>query len=165
MSTKKLAKKAEKLLGQYRKKNLKIATAESCTGGMIAALITDIAGSSDVFERGFVTYSNDSKKEMLGVDAALITKHGAVSAEVAQAMARGAIKRSKADVAIAVTGVAGPSGGTKAKPVGLVFIAAASKHYAEAIVIKNNFTGKRHAVREKTTDKALTVLSKLQAFF
>ncbi len=165
MSTKKLAKKAEKLLGQYRKKKLKIATAESCTGGMIATLITDIAGSSDVFDRGFVTYSNDSKHDMLGVDAALIKKHGAVSGEVAAAMARGAVKRSKADVAIAVTGIAGPTGGTKAKPVGLVYIAAASRHYPDAIVVKNNFKGKRNVVRSKSTDKALSMLTKLQAFF
>ena len=165
MSTKKLAKKAEKLLGQYRKKKLKIATAESCTGGMIATLITDIAGSSDVFDRGFITYSNDSKQDMLGVDAAIIKKHGAVSGEVAAAMARGAVKRSKADVAIAVTGIAGPTGGPKAKPVGLVYIAAASRHYPDAIVVKNNFKGKRSAVRSKSTDKALSMLTKLQAFF
>ena len=165
MSSKKLAKKAEKLLGLYRKKKLKIATAESCTGGMIATLLTDISGSSDVFERGFVTYSNDAKKDMLGVSASLIEKHGAVSAEVAEAMAHGAIKNSKADIAVAVTGVAGPGGGTKKKPVGLVYIAAASKHYPEAIVIKHNFKGKRHSVRTKSTDKALSMLGKLHAFF
>jgi len=165
VSDKKLSKKAEKLLDIYRKKHLKIATAESCTGGMIATLLTDIAGSSDVFERGFVTYSNDSKIEMLGVDAALIAKHGAVSPEVAEAMARGAIKRSKADLAVAVTGVAGPGGGTKQKPVGLVYIATASKAHPDVIVIKNNFKGNRDAVRQKSADKALTVLKKLQAFF
>src|ERR1700721_678716 len=113
MSSKKLTRKAEKLLDLYRHKKLKIVTAESCTGGMIATLLTDIAGSSDVFERGFVTYSNDAKKDMLGIDEALIAKHGAVSREVAEAMARGAIKHSKADLAVAVTGIAGPSGGTK----------------------------------------------------
>ena len=165
MSSKKLARKAEKLLDLYRRKNLKIATAESCTGGMIACLLTDTAGSSDVFERGFVTYSNASKKDMLGVDGALIAKHGAVSPQVAEAMARGAIKHSQADLAIAVTGIAGPGGGTKKKPVGLVYIATASKHYADVIVLKNNFKGKRDAVRTKSADKALTTLKKLLAFF
>lgn len=165
MSAKKLTKKAEKLLETYRKKKIKIATAESCTGGLISGILTDVAGSSDVFERGFVTYSNDAKTEMLGVDANLIRKHGAVSREVAEAMARGAIARSKADLAIAVTGIAGPTGGTQKKPVGLVYIAAASKHYPDAVVIRNMFKGKRAQVRSKSADKALTTLKKLQAFF
>jgi nicotinamide-nucleotide amidase len=165
MSVKKLPRKAEKLLGQYRRKKLKIVTAESCTGGMIAAVLTDIPGSSDVFERGFVTYSNDSKCELLGVNPALIKKHGAVSRDVAQAMALGAIKHSGADVAIAVTGVAGPGGGTSAKPVGLVYIAAATRHYSDTVVVENHFKGKRSAVRSKSTDKALTILSRLPAFF
>jgi nicotinamide-nucleotide amidase len=98
-----------------------LATAESCTGGMIAAACTDLAGSSAWFERGFVTYSNEAKTELLGVDAALIAAHGAVSEEVARAMAAGAIARSRAQVAVAVTGVAGPSGGSPAKPVGTVW--------------------------------------------
>ena len=102
-----------------------IATAESCTGGLVAAALTSIGGSSDVFERGFVTYSNEAKAEMLGVDPALIQAHGAVSQEVAVAMAACALKRSRAALAVAVTGIAGPSGGTAAKPVGLVHFAAA----------------------------------------
>jgi nicotinamide-nucleotide amidase len=98
-----------------------LATAESCTGGMISAACTDLAGSSNWFERGFVTYSNEAKTELLGVDAALIAKHGAVSEEVARAMASGAIGRSRAQVSVAVTGVAGPTGGSAAKPVGTVW--------------------------------------------
>lgn len=109
-----------------RIKSLKLATAESCTGGMVAAAITDVAGSSDVFERGFVTYSNLSKSEMLGIMPALIEIHGAVSAQVAKAMAEGALLFSKAQISIAITGVAGPGGGSAEKPVGLVHFAAAS---------------------------------------
>ena len=165
MSTKKLDKKAEKLLEIYRKKKLKIVTAESCTGGIISAALTDVPGSSDVFERGFVTYSNQSKTDMLGVPKALIKKHGAVSKEVAEAMARGALSHSKADIAIAVTGIAGPTGGTKKKPVGLVYIATASRHYKDVVVVRNIFKGKRSAVRTKSADKSLAILKKLHAFF
>jgi nicotinamide-nucleotide amidase len=111
---------------------LKLATAESCTGGMIAAAITDIAGSSAVFDRGFVTYSNEAKIEMLGVDAELFVRFGAVSEQVATAMAKGALSRSNADIAIAITGVAGPSGGSVEKPVGLVQFALATKDKAMA---------------------------------
>ena len=106
-----------------KSRGLVLATAESCTGGMIAAAITDIAGSSEVFDRGFVTYSNAAKAEMLGVSKKLIVKHGAVSEQVARAMAEGALMRSSADVSVAVTGVAGPTGGTVEKPVGLVHFA------------------------------------------
>lgn len=119
-----LLARAEKLLAEARAKSLKIATAESCTGGLVAGLLTEIAGSSDVFERGFVTYSNQAKQELLGVPADLLAKHGAVSAAVARAMAQGALKQSKADLSVAITGVAGPGGGTKDKPVGLVHFAA-----------------------------------------
>jgi nicotinamide-nucleotide amidase len=117
--------RAEKLLVDARAKGLKIATAESCTGGLIAGLLTEIPGSSDVFERGFVTYSNEAKEELLGVPAALIRQHGAVSAQVARVMAEGAIRNSTAQLSVAVTGVAGPGGGSDDKPVGLVHIAAA----------------------------------------
>jgi nicotinamide-nucleotide amidase len=115
------------LLGELRTRHLKLATAESCTGGMIAARLTDIAGSSDVVERGFVTYSNEAKTELLDVPVALIAAHGAVSEPVARAMAEGAIARSHADIAVAVTGVAGPGGGTAAKPAGLVHLAVATR--------------------------------------
>lgn len=114
---------AEDLLARARKRHLKIATAESCTGGLIAACFTEIAGASDVFERGFVTYSNDSKQEMLGVPADIVERFGAVSKETARAMAEGALNQSRAQLSIAVTGIAGPSGGTREKPVGLVHIA------------------------------------------
>ena len=103
------------------KRGCKLVTAESCTGGMIAAACTDLAGSSAWFERGFVTYSNDAKTESLGVDAALVRQHGAVSEEVVRAMAEGAIAHSKAQVSVAVTGVAGPTGGSRDKPVGTVW--------------------------------------------
>jgi nicotinamide-nucleotide amidase len=122
-----LVKAAAELLNTCRSRGLKIATAESCTGGLIAAILTEVPGSSDVFERGFVTYSNEAKTEQVGVPAELIAKHGAVSEEVARAMATGALGHSRADVTIAVTGVAGPGGGTKAKPVGLVHFAAARR--------------------------------------
>lgn len=165
MSTKKLKKKAEKLLSAYRRKKLKLVTAESCTGGMLAATLTDIPGASDVFDRGFITYSNQSKAELLGVPPGVIARHGAVSAEVAEAMARGALRRADADLAIAITGIAGPGGGTKKKPVGLVYLAVASNHYRDAVVEKCNFKGKRDAVRESSVNRSLTMLKKLQAFF
>ena len=122
-----LVAQASSLIDRCRAKRLKIATAESCTGGLIAAVITSVAGSSDVFEAGFVTYSNTAKTAMIGVTAELIAQHGAVSAEVARAMARGALDHSAANLSVAVTGVAGPGGGTALKPVGLVHLAAARK--------------------------------------
>ena len=122
-----LVEEAEKLLALCRERGLKITTAESCTGGLIAATLTEVPGSSDVVERGFVTYSNQAKTEMLGVSNALIEKYGAVSAEVARAMAEGALRNSRAAIAVSVTGVAGPGGGTAVKPVGLVHFGAARK--------------------------------------
>ena len=107
--------------------SLKIATAESCTGGLVAGALTEIAGSSDVVDRGFVTYSNEAKHEMLGVPVATLEQHGAVSRETAEAMARGALGRATADLAVAITGIAGPGGGSPEKPVGLVHFAAASR--------------------------------------
>jgi len=120
-----LLARAEKLLADARVKGLKIATAESCTGGLVAGLLTEIAGSSDVFERGFVTYSDRAKQDSLGVPGAMIRQHGAVSEPVARAMAEGAIRNSGAQLAIAITGIAGPGGGSDEKPVGLVHITAA----------------------------------------
>jgi nicotinamide-nucleotide amidase len=120
-----LRDEAARLLAAFRAKGRRIVTAESCTGGLIAALLTEAPSSSDVLERGFVTYSNAAKSECLGVPAELIAEHGAVSEAVARAMAEGAIAHSRADTAVAVTGVAGPGGGTPAKPVGLVHVAAA----------------------------------------
>jgi nicotinamide-nucleotide amidase len=120
-----LLEDARAILERARKAQLMIAAAESCTGGLIATLFTEIAGSSDVFERGFVTYSNEAKEDLVGVPTDLIRSHGAVSEAVARAMADGALKHSLAQVAVAVTGIAGPGGGTTEKPVGLVYIAVA----------------------------------------
>jgi nicotinamide-nucleotide amidase len=122
-----LQDEAARLLDACRARRIRIATAESCTGGLIAALLTQIPGSSDVVERGFVPYCNAAKVEMLGVAADLIAVHGAVSEAVARAMAEGALRASQADISIAVTGVTGPGGGSAAKPVGLVHVAAGRK--------------------------------------
>lgn len=118
---------ASSLLELLRSHRLKLVTAESCTGGLIAALLTEFPGSSDVLERAFVTYANAAKVQMIGVDAGLIATHGAVSREVALAMASGALTHSLADVSVAVTGMAGPGGGSATKPVGLVHVAVARK--------------------------------------
>jgi nicotinamide-nucleotide amidase len=125
-----LIREAASLLEACRARSLRLATAESCTGGLIAALLTEIPSSSDVVERGFVTYSNAAKTEQLGVPADLITTHGAVSEPVARAMAEGALGHSLADLAVSVTGVAGPGGGTASKPVGLVHLALARRNTA-----------------------------------
>lgn len=117
--------RAAKLLAAYAARGDSIATAESCTGGLVAALLTEVPGSSAVVERGFVTYSNAAKSELLGVPAALIEAHGAVSAPVARAMAEGALAHSRATLAVAITGVAGPGGGSAEKPVGLVHLGLA----------------------------------------
>lgn len=118
---------AGRVLDRCRSQGVKLTTAESCTGGLLSAYLTEIPGSSDVFERGFVTYSNAAKNEQLGVPAELISEHGAVSEEVARAMAGGALRHAAADVSVSVTGVAGPGGGTPEKPVGLVHMAAARR--------------------------------------
>ncbi len=119
--------KAGSLIATFSKRGLMVATAESCTGGLIAGALTEIPGSSSVVDRGFVTYSNDAKIQMLGVNTATLETHGAVSRHTAIEMVRGALSHSKADMAVAVTGVAGPGGGTEEKPVGLVHLAAASR--------------------------------------
>ena len=146
---------AETLLQSGRK----LATAESCTGGMIAAACTDLAGSSQWFERGFVSYSNEAKCELLGVPAGLIAEHGAVSEPVVRAMALGAVQRSHAQVAVAVTGVAGPSGGSPAKPVGTVWfgwvVDGACTTECQLL------PGDRSAVRQATLQHALASLNRL----
>jgi nicotinamide-nucleotide amidase len=134
-------------------KGLFLTAAESCTGGMIAATCTDLAGSSAWFERGFVTYSNAAKTDMLGVDAALIAQHGAVSEPVARAMAFGAIRHSRAQVSVAVTGVAGPTGGSLAKPVGTVWFGFSVAGSLTSEVMR--FDGDRAAVRTATVQHAL----------
>ncbi|HXW48187.1 MAG TPA: CinA family protein, partial [Xanthobacteraceae bacterium] len=121
----KLHRLAERVLDLCRARGLRVATAESCTGGLVAGALTAIAGSSDVVECGFVTYSNAAKQRMLGVSGTTLRRYGAVSAESAAAMAKGALKKSRADIVVAITGIAGPSGGSKEKPVGLVYFAAA----------------------------------------
>jgi nicotinamide-nucleotide amidase len=118
---------AAALLDRFRAAGLKIATAESCTGGLVAGLLTEVPGSSAVVERGFVVYSNEAKEDLLGVPAATIGTHGTVSEATARAMAEGALEASRADVAVSVTGVAGPDGGTASKPVGLVHFACARR--------------------------------------
>ncbi len=141
---------------------LKLVTAESCTGGMISVACTDLAGSSHWFERGFVTYSNEAKIDMLGVDAALIAEHGAVSEAVARAMAFGAVRHSAAQVSIAVTGVAGPTGGSASKPVGTVWFSYCVRGQLHSEI--KLFTGDRDAVRRQTVTHALQkVLSLLSA--
>jgi nicotinamide-nucleotide amidase len=119
--------RAAALIAQYRAAKLTAVTAESCTGGLIAGLLTEIPGSSNVLERGFVVYSNEAKQELLGVSAETLLKHGAVSEETARALAEGALRASRADIAVSVTGIAGPDGGTAAKPVGLVHFACARR--------------------------------------
>ena len=141
------------------KKGLFLATAESCTGGLISAACTDLAGSSAWFERGFVGYSNDAKTELLGVDAALIAQHGAVSEEVARAMAQGAITHSKAQVAVAVTGVAGPTGGSKRRPVGTVWFGWSVGGVVTSECMQ--FDGDRAAVRAATVRYAVQRLVRL----
>lgn len=148
----------DSLLDLYRKRGLKIATAESCTGGLLAATLTAIPGSSDVFERGWVTYSNEAKSESLGVLAELIADKGAVSLEVAQAMARGALHRSHADVALSITGIAGPGGGTSEKPVGLVYIGLA-RNDGWLQVERAIFQGDRDAVRAQSVNRGLAHLA------
>jgi nicotinamide-nucleotide amidase len=148
-----LLTEAEALLALYRARGLRLVTAESCTGGLIAATLTAIAGSSDVVERGFVTYSNEAKAEMLGVDPGLIAEVGAVSEQVARAMAAGALERSRADVAISVTGIAGPGGATATKSVGLVFLGV-QRRGSEPVVQRHVFSGDRAAVREASVAAA-----------
>lgn len=152
---------ARRVLDLCRARDLHVATAESCTGGLVAAALTEIAGSSDVVECGFVTYSNAAKRTMLGVPAATLTRYGAVSAETAAAMARGALKNSPADLAVAVTGIAGPGGGSKNKPVGLVYFAAASRN-GRRLARQRRF-GKigRARVRLHSVAQALALLEEL----
>ncbi len=131
-----------------------LATAESCTGGLIAQIVTDISGSSQWFERGFVTYSNQAKEEMLNVPAEILAKYGAVSVETAIKMAEGALQNSQADIAVSVTGIAGPSGGTSEKPVGTVIFAWATKS-AQATSEICHFIGTRNDIRQQSAAHAL----------
>ncbi|MCG7393856.1 CinA family protein [Microvirga sp. ACRRW] len=152
-----LKQRAADLLKAYERKGLKIATAESCTGGLVAALLTEIAGSSTVVERGFVTYSNEAKTELIGVSADLIAAHGAVSEPVARAMAEGALAHSHADVAVGITGIAGPGGGSAAKPVGLVHFGLARKGFATIHLERRYGDLGREAVRSSAVEDALNL--------
>jgi nicotinamide-nucleotide amidase len=148
-----LVNNVQRLADLMRERQWMLAAAESCTGGMIAAACTDLSGSSDWFERGFVTYSNEAKIEMLGVDAQSIATHGAVSEVVARAMAFGAVRHSHARVSVAVTGIAGPTGGTPDKPVGTVWFAFMVDGRLSSEM--RRFDGDRAAVRRQTVDHAL----------
>jgi len=161
MSDAEITAAAVRVLDACRARGLKVATAESCTGGLVAGALTDIAGSSDVVERGFVTYSNEAKQEMLGVAAATIEAHGAVSKETAEAMARGAIHRSAADLTVSVTGVAGPGGGSPEKPVGLVHFAAAARHGPLVHQERRFGPFSRGEIRRESVKVALKMLEEL----
>ncbi|MGE5639241.1 MAG: CinA family protein [Clostridia bacterium] len=150
---------AEKVGRRLKAGGQRLVTAESCTGGWIAQAVTAIAGSSDWFERGFVTYSNDAKEELLHVSSLTLKKHGAVSEETAREMAQGALRASRATVAVSVTGVAGPSGGTAAKPVGMVCFGWASGSAVRAQTMQ--FAGDRESVRKQSVVHALEGLLKL----
>ncbi|MCE9507011.1 MAG: CinA family protein [Alphaproteobacteria bacterium] len=151
---------AETVLHEARSRGMQIVTAESCTGGLIAGCLTEIPGCSDVFDRGFVVYSYDSKTVNLGVPAEMIVNFGAVSAEVALAMAKGALHASKAGIAVSATGIAGPGGGMAGKPVGLVYIGIAIGKNSKSYALQNIFEGDRTAVRLKTVETALALLRK-----
>jgi nicotinamide-nucleotide amidase len=158
-----LTARAALLIGAYAERGLKVATAESCTGGLVAGLLTEIAGSSAVVERGFVTYSNEAKADLVGVAPALIAAHGAVSEPVARAMAEGALARSRADVAVAVTGIAGPGGATATKPVGLVHFALARRGGPTAHLERRYGDLGREAVRRSAVADAVGLLERALA--
>jgi len=152
---------ATAVLDACRARKLTVATAESCTGGLVAGALTEIAGSSDVVDRGFVTYSNEAKQQMLGVSSGTLDKFGAVSRQTAEEMARGALGRGGADLVVAITGIAGPGGGSKDKPVGLVHFAAAAR--SGALTHKEMRYGDigRSLVREKSVLQALEMLKSM----
>lgn len=153
---------AERLIGLCRTRGFKIATVESCTGGLIAGAITSVSGASDVFEYGFVTYANEAKTALVGVPSGLFLGVGAVSYDVARAMAEGAVARYPVEAAVAVTGIAGPGGGTPGKPVGLVHIAAARRALPTS-TSRHVFAGTRDDIRHATVDAALDLLTDLVA--
>ena len=154
-----LDERAEQIVRAYSERGLKIVTAESCTGGLVAGCLTAVAGSSAVVERGFVTYSNEAKIELLAVPAELIARFGAVSAETAAAMAYGALAHSHADIAVSVTGIAGPGGGSAEKPVGLVHFACARRDQRPSVVEKRFGDLGRAMVRQKSVEVALDLLA------
>lgn len=153
---------AARVLDASRARHWLIGLAESCTGGLVAAALTDIPGSSDVVERGFVTYSDRAKAELVDVPVPTLVTHGAVSGETAAAMAQGVLAKSKVDLAVAVTGIAGPGGGSAEKPVGLVWFAVASRGHAPRVE-RQVFVGDRAAVRAAATRRALELLAEAAA--
>ncbi|PZO51452.1 MAG: damage-inducible protein CinA [Alphaproteobacteria bacterium] len=152
---------AQALLDDAKRRGLRVATAESCTGGLIAATLAAVPGASAVLERGFVTYSNDAKTDMLGVPSVLIAQHGAVSREVALAMAEGALKHSRADITVAVTGIAGPDGGSAEKPVGLVHLAVARRDGVLLHEEKRFGAIGRHDIQLQTVSEAFALMRRL----
>ena len=156
--TPELRNRAAAVLRAYQAEGWKIATAESCTGGLVAALLTEIPGSSAVVERGFVTYSNEAKIEMIRVAPHLIESHGAVSEQVARAMAEGALGHSRADVAVSITGIAGPGGGSDQKPVGLVHLALAQKGRTTVALVRRYGDLGRQLIRLRAVDDAIGLL-------
>ena len=155
-----IMRQSEALLRRCRSAGLMVATVESCSGGLLASALTSIAGSSDVFERGLVTYTNEAKTELASVPAELIEAHGAVSEEVARAMAEGGLVNSRADIAVGITGVAGPGGGSEAKPVGCVHIAA-SRRGRTTLHRRHLFPGDRTKVREASVLAAIALIGRL----
>lgn len=155
-----LINKASQVTEDLKRRNLKISFAESCTGGLLSALFTEISGVSQVLDRSFVSYSDEAKVEMLGVNEEFLVKYGAVSSQTANAMAIGAINNSRADLSVSITGIAGPSGGSKEKPVGLVYIGLAKKGENEIKTSyrKFNFSGDRADVRKRVLSEALDLL-------
>lgn len=149
----------EHLSTLLQKHDMMLAAAESCTGGQVSAAITSLSGSSAIFDRGFITYSNDAKHELLDVPIKTLQIHGAVSSEVAESMALGALKNSAAHIAVSVTGIAGPNGGTAEKPVGLVYLGFAHNDKSESL--KCNFKGARADIQKQSVEKALKHLIKL----
>lgn len=152
-----LADRAAQVISRFRKQKRRLVTAESCTGGLIAVALTSVPGSSAVFERGFISYSNDAKIDVLGVLPETLGEHGAVSAEVAEAMAEGALAYSLANMAISVTGIAGPDGGTFEKPVGLVYLGLATRDGVR-LHVRCDFRGGRDSIREQAVMEALGLL-------
>lgn len=146
----------ERLISLLKEKNMTVSTAESCTGGLISGEITSVPGASDVFGYGFVTYANDAKTRLIGVKKGTLKKFGAVSPQTALEMAVGARLVSRSDYAVSATGIAGPGGGSEEKPVGIVYIAVASK--SSAVVRENNFSGSRGEIRRATVEEAIKLL-------
>lgn len=152
-----LTQKATEVCKFLADNQMTIATAESCTGGMIAELLTSVSGASGVFGYGFVTYSNEAKEKLLGVKKETLSQFGAVSSQTVTEMAEGALKAANADIAVSVSGIAGPSGGTKEKPVGLVYVGLSQKG-KDTRAIKNNFDGSRDSVRRQTAEKVFDLI-------